>query len=36
LRLRNQLVKTVPKKSTATMKTQVQSLGTYYRTGPHP
>jgi hypothetical protein len=29
LRLRNQLVKTVPKKSTATMKTQVQSLGTY-------
>ena len=36
LRLRNQLVKTVPKKSTPTMKTHVQSLGTYGRAGPHP
>ena len=34
--LRNQLVKTIPKKSTASMKPSVQSLRTLSRAGPHP
>ena len=34
--LRNQLVKTILKKSTASMKPSVQSLRTLSRAGPHP